>query len=525
MRAALVNPPDTFEPDNHGEHAPEPLGICYIAAYARQQGHEVDLYDLAEYPSARMWQSVAVPLTGYPVVGITSYTKTLPAALALARWIRRRNPGVRIVFGGPHATPCAEELLRENDVIDFVVKNDGELPFSALLEELSAPTSRLDLVPSLVWRNGVAGGTDFVSNPPPGNVVLDNLPFPYRTFIVEPERDVVRKLGGAPDPAICLVSSRGCPKRCTFCSIIVMNPRWRARSPANILAELTELRQTRQFSHVAFMDANFFVDFRRAAEFSDALHAWDPAMTWSGTATVDHVSRHPDEIARIGKNCAYLELGLESGSDSVLQRFGKRTTVAHNLRAIEVLRSSRIELDVDFIMYDPWTTLDELEENRRFLSDADLLGYWPADLLFNPLKLYPGTTAQRRAIDFFGLQDRRRTELLAPFVHEPVDYVYRMMSAYREAVHLQVEELAPLLDAEARSRLAHRDDAASVRELLSAVVRLRHSAYVAFDEILSAAHSPASRRARPQVSDLAAVHASEAIAEQARELLKEVRVR
>jgi radical SAM superfamily enzyme YgiQ (UPF0313 family) len=517
MRAALVNPPDTFEPDNHREHAPEPLGICYIAAYAREHGHDVDLYDLAEYPSARMWQAVAAPLAGYPVVGLTSYTKTFPAALALARWIRRRNPRARIVLGGPHATPCAEEILTEHDEIDYIVKNDGELPFTALLDELAGPASRLDRVPSLVWRSD---GT-IVSNPlPTGNVVLDDYPFPRRTFAVGPVRDMTKKLGGGQDPAVCLVSSRGCPKRCTFCSIIVMNPRWRARSTGNMLTELAELRAERDFTHITFMDANFFVDYRRAVEFSDALYAWDRSVTWSGTATVDHVSRHPEQIAAIAKNCAYLEVGLESGCQSVLDRFGKRTTVEHNLRAIEILRATGIGLDVDFIMYDPWTSLDELHENRRFLDTADLLGYWPADLLFNPLKLYPGTAAQRRAIEFFRLEDRRQTELLAPFVHEPVEYVYRTMSGFRDLVYDRVAELPQLLDGAVRARRTAPGDpvsAVTAQRMQSAMIRLRHSSYLAFDEVLAAAAMP--RHTRPGPGDLAATRATLPLARAARELL------
>jgi radical SAM superfamily enzyme YgiQ (UPF0313 family) len=504
MRAALVNPPDTLEPDNHEEHAPEPLGLCYVAAWARQQGHDVDLYDLAERPTATFSPVERARFASYPVVGITSYTKTFESALEVAAFVKELNREAVVVLGGPHATPCAGEILRRHPEIDLIVKNDGELPFAALLGEIGGGCPCLEGVPNLVWRDPCSGA--IVENPvevtlPP----LDELPFPARDFLIEPVRDTQWSRGRARAQSVCVVSSRGCPKRCTFCSIIVMNPRWRARSVANIMAELRLLRETRPFEHVTFVDANFFVYSRRAAEFSDALYAWDPTVTWSGTATADHVARHPREIAGISKNCASLEIGLESGSNSVLSRYGKKTTVEQNLDAIRILRRHGIEIEVDFIMYDPWTTLDELRESRRFLDEADLVGYWPADLLFNPLKLYPGTAAQQQAVAAFGLADRRHTELLAPFADRRTEYVYRAMTAYRRRYQLAIEEVAPALEADLKQQLVARPVGAARRAQAGfrTVIGLRHAAYAVFDEVLDAARNPAS--APPRALDIPAV--------------------
>src|SRR4051794_1224369 len=215
-----------MHPDAGEEHAPQPLGICYIAAYARSRGYDVDLYDLADRHPLGRDSHLVDELAGYDVIGVTSYTKTFAAALALVEKIRERNATVHVVLGGSHATPCAEELVTQCPAIDFVVRNDGEVPFVALLDELSGPDGVGDLrrVPNLTYL-GPAG---VVSNPPPGEVpALDGLPFPARDFVVEPSRTYYETRGRArPGLTFFLSSTRGCPKRCTFCSIIVMNPKW-----------------------------------------------------------------------------------------------------------------------------------------------------------------------------------------------------------------------------------------------------------------------------------------------------------
>jgi radical SAM superfamily enzyme YgiQ (UPF0313 family) len=475
---ALVNPPDPVRGADPAEQGPPPLGLCSIAAYLRAAGVRCDLFDLCAV--GRLDELVPTGLLDHDVVGITAYTKTIGSAIDVARWVKARRPGATIVLGGPHATPCATELLVAEPAVDFVVRNDGEEPMRVLVEELSSDAPDLASVPSLTWRAHGSSALGVRNNPvltPP--LALDDLPAPARDFVVEPERDTTEwRRPAGPAPTAFVSTSRGCPKRCTFCSIIVMNPRWRFRSVDNVMAELRDLDRTAPFGHVGILDANFFVHARRVLAFDGALERWRPDVTWSATATADKIRANPDVVAAIAGRCAFLEIGIESGSDSVLERMGKRTTVADNRAAIEVLRRNGIRLDLDFIMFDPWTTVAELAENLEFLRDTELLGYLPADPIFNAVRIYPGTEVHDRCVAEFGLRATHDMDVRPPFVRPEVAVIHRAMSIWRSTYLREVQDLVP--------RLANGDGTAgsTTQRGRSASVRLRHLPYRLAEELV-----------------------------------------
>jgi radical SAM superfamily enzyme YgiQ (UPF0313 family) len=479
VSVALVNPPDPVRGADPAEQGPPPLGLCSIAAYLRAAGVRCDLFDLCAVD--RLDDVATTGLLDHDVVGITAYTKTIRSAIEVARWVKARRPGTTVVLGGPHATPCATELLAAEPAVDVVVRNDGEAPMLALAEELASGAPDLASVPSLTWR---AHGTSVLgvrSNPglsPP--LALDDLPAPARDFVVEPVRDTTEwRRAAGPAPSAFVSTSRGCPKRCTFCSIIVMNPRWRFRSVDHVMDELRALDRAAPFGHVGILDANFFVHAGRVRAFDAALAAWRPDVTWSSTATADKVRANPDVITAIAPRCTFLEVGIESGSESVLARMGKRTTVADNMAAIELLRANGIRLDLDFIMFDPWTTTAELAENLEFLRATELLGYLPADPVFNAVRIYPGTEVHERCVREFGLRPRHDMDVRPPFVHPEVATVHGTMARWRSRYLKEIQALAPRLAAAGTTRPA---DAQHGRSLS---VRLRHLPYRLVEELLA----------------------------------------
>ena len=151
---ALVNPPDPRNGDYLNDTGPPPLGLGYIASSVRAAGFPVDLFDFgAELdPSPALLERLG--FFDYPVYGFTAYTKTFPAALHLLSRLRERNPRAVVVFGGPHASPCAEDLLREYADIDLVVRNEGERPMTDLAKNLTRGQPSLGEIPSLTFREG-----------------------------------------------------------------------------------------------------------------------------------------------------------------------------------------------------------------------------------------------------------------------------------------------------------------------------------------------------------------------------------
>lgn len=421
-RIALVNPPDPTSAD--GSRLTVPLGLGYLASEARARGHHVDVHDLSvDVDPSPADLAAAGLLGGYDVVGLTTYTETFLATIAIVDAVLAASPRTRIVLGGYHASIMWREVLRDFPQVDAVVRNEGELPFGALVDAWADGVDR-PAVP------GVAFGADDAGVDPDALLDQDALRHPVVDVLASsPYLRFTQPRTGRSVRTVAAVSSRGCPKRCSFCSIVVMSPRWRARSVASLMAELRERYEDEPFGHVVFQDANLFVRSRRTVELAEAIHALDPSITWSGTATADHVVRHADVLPRLAAlGCAFLEIGIEAGNDGSLQRFNKWTTVDMNERALALLAAQRIAVGLDFIMFEPEMTLAELEANWRFLQRTDLVGTFPADCVYADLRLYPGTPARDRYEARHGVQ-------LPPHRLVPIAYDDSAVAGVRRVVH------------------------------------------------------------------------------------------
>ena len=199
--------------------------------------------------------------------------------------------------------------------------------------------------------------------------------------------------------ATALVTSRSCPFNCSFCAIILIGRKWRRASPAKVVADLAALETSahERYEHVYFMDANFFVSAQRAVEIAEALQRFRPGMTFSFSTRVNQLLRGSQllpELRRLGLRA--VELGIESGSDAALQRFGKDTRAEQNAEAVARLRELGIHLILDFIMFDAEASLSDLTANLAFIEDNALDSYVPWDHLFSYMTPYLGTQIRSR---------------------------------------------------------------------------------------------------------------------------------
>ena len=274
-----------------------------------------------------------------------------------------------------------------------------------------------------------------------------------------------------------------------------MSPRYRLRSVGSLMEEIRGLYRERPFGHISFLDANFFVHPARTLQFAEALFAWNPEITWSGTGTADAICRHAEVLRKVGAlNCIFLEVGIESGNAAALSRFNKWTTVDQNLTAIRLLQEANIDLELDFIMFDPDTTVPDLRANYDFLKKAELLGYGQPDGLYNAMRLYPGTPARERYIELFGLERHHLMKSTPPFVDPVVGAAYRLVKEYLERFQKPVNRILRRLDAryralEAETRGGSRRAAREAQSTAAMMIRLSHEPYSRFDCLLRLAES------------------------------------
>jgi anaerobic magnesium-protoporphyrin IX monomethyl ester cyclase len=242
MKILLMTPITEFvdQPPNIPD-----LGLGYIASSLIDNGHNVFIKDWSMNPSAndfKSWLTAKMP----EVIGVRVFTKDVAAAKRTIAIIREINPETIVVIGGPHPSAVDPvELMEDFTECDFAIRGEAEKSFPLLLNEIFAgevnrgkgflETKELKTIPGLVWRN-----TDKIDCNPISFVHdLDRFNFPpweiinlndYSTNMFGSE------IEGATAP---IITTRGCPGKCTFCSAFNVNGRKiRSRSPENVIKEM-----------------------------------------------------------------------------------------------------------------------------------------------------------------------------------------------------------------------------------------------------------------------------------------------
>jgi radical SAM superfamily enzyme YgiQ (UPF0313 family) len=374
-RVFLVNPP-----------SPEPvktplLSFCHLAASLRAAGHEVALADgSAPFgPDAGAIETRAIEFAA-DVVGIHIKTLHVQSAYALAARLATR---FALVAGGPHATVCPDEPFAHG--FAYVVRGEGEETLVELADALDGRES-LAAIGSLSWRDGARVRV----NPSRGFLRdLDALAPPMSALdLFDPAwYGAARAL-----PPAGLLSSRGCPAACTFCSNNVTGRQFRYRSAASVAAEVRFLHDHYQLSAFSFFDDSFAVGARRVRELCAGLRSCAP-VHWTCTAHPQHLDKATlAEMKSAG--CGGIDLGMESADPSMLRRIGKGVTVERVLEVLAWCRELALHTVVNLMFGWPDESDAELDATIAFMDRAAPL----ADA-FNArgvLVPYPGTEIYER---------------------------------------------------------------------------------------------------------------------------------
>jgi radical SAM superfamily enzyme YgiQ (UPF0313 family) len=386
MKVLLAKCPRAYT--SHFEENSESLALGYLAAALRRAGYqEVDILDasLTHLSLAEMVEAIAQ--VDYGLIGFTISDQTfLESTFECVERLRRRGISAHIVLGGYTPTFQYSETLEACAGIDSVVRFDGEYTLLELVKCLQEGRDWTK-VPGIAYRNN---GSIKVNPPPPLVRNLDELPFPSHDALPY----VLKNL---PETGVVSVSgSRGCYADCSFCSIrafydVQTGPPIRLRSVKNIVDEIEHLVNQYGLREIVMVDDVFVIPnklgMRRIEEFGEEFDRRNLHVMLSISERVCNVN---DEIfsslRRIGVR--QVLVGIEAGSDELLEYYNKETTIDQNRHAIEVLERLEIDPTVSFINFAPVTTLEQLRQNLAFLLSLRvnfLQG------LLNRFQIYAGT--------------------------------------------------------------------------------------------------------------------------------------
>ncbi|MGP3683522.1 B12-binding domain-containing radical SAM protein [Streptomyces sp. IBSNAI002] len=402
---AFVNPSVGFS----DRRKAKPIGLAYIMAYLEKHGYASSGFDFGDSEDDAVELAEIYGLDRFDVVGFSVYNESFRNAVAMADWIKSRHPGCLIVLGGPHATAVHEHILTRHPSVDVVVRREGE---EAMLELVRALDDReaLTRVKGTTWRSPADSAP--AVNPDRAFVPdLDQIPFPDAEFVSHsgyPDLTYYDEVQGRLKAALTICSSRSCPYNCSFCGVLTIGRKYRSREAGRVAAELLHFRERHgiHYEHVYFSDANFFVSPSRALEVAEALYEADPLISFSFGTRVNQILKAAAVLPRLKeRGLRFIELGIESASEPVLERLAKHVAPDVNVAAVRLLRRLGIEISLDFIMLDPATTLTDIRANMEFLRESGFYDYLPHDHLYTALVLYEGTPirgfyAERHGVEF-----------------------------------------------------------------------------------------------------------------------------
>ncbi len=387
LNMLLIRYVDALERELH-----VPLGPLYLCAALEQAGLGVDFrdYQLAETDEPFMPEALAdFCADPAPVIGLSCMANLLPFTILAAKELKQRYPDRTVVLGGVGPHSVEERLIERFEWIDVVAHGEGERSTVELARALR-DGSPLREVPGIVYRD--AGGRPVRNETPPRIEDLTAMGWPALDKL-----DYSRYAGHN------LITSRGCPYLCSFCSVA---PIWghapHFRDPEDIVAEMAMLHREHGVDLFLFQDEFFVSSRERVHAFCDALEAAKLVgeVKWKAFARInlanDDVMQH---MADTG--CVEIRFGIESGSNRVLERIEKGFTIE---QAIDVVSRAVLvfpRVDTFFVWGFPFETMEDFNQTVFQMIAFRLVG---ARILPSLLSLLPQTRIFKEHVAEHGIE-------------------------------------------------------------------------------------------------------------------------
>ncbi len=345
-----------------------PLGIGYLTSYLRQElGDDVEVaaLDTGIATPAEIEQFLGRP---FDILGFSVSSRTYRESIMLLHRYKHLHPFARIIYGGPHVSMMKEETLLREPAIDMGVYGEGEVTFLELVKALHGAQGDvsdevLASIDGLIWRRGEE--REVVVNEEREQVAnLDDLPFP--AFDLFP---VTRYPSQYP-----MATSRGCPFRCTFCTVVTLwgNRAFRVHSAKYIVDEIEHRVAHYGNRPVVIHDDAFNTRLDRLVEICEEIIKRNLRIPFGVRGfRIDILDEErADLLKRAG--CVSIAIGVESANNDMLADMLKGTTIEVMDKGITMLRKRGIAVRGQFMIGNPGETLDTVRESIEFALKSDL---------------------------------------------------------------------------------------------------------------------------------------------------------
>lgn len=364
MRIAFVYPALQFDKEHHFEALP--IGLLHLTSVIEKEyGTCVDIFDSRHRSSLPDLSTV----NEYDVIGFTAMSMQINHALRMAQKLKKAGYRGKLVFGGPHASVATDHL--KQPFIDAIFIGEAEDTFLQYLHYIEGKAHQLQRV----WiRNGNGEwsgyyGDNFIKN-------LDTLPFPAR----EKYGELIKSLG-----MINLTTTRGCPFQCNYCQPtkqILFGKSVRRRSVDNIMAEIEDAVDRFNINRFSIDDDTFTFNKKVVLDFCERVKALGFKWTCQSRSDIDRETLEK----MLSAGCDMIYVGVESGSQRVLNLMNKKNTVEKNAEFIRICNEIGIKTWCNMMVGYPGETREDMERSLEFVKKTK-----PSRVCVSQVTPFPGT--------------------------------------------------------------------------------------------------------------------------------------
>jgi magnesium-protoporphyrin IX monomethyl ester (oxidative) cyclase len=393
MRVCLINPP-RIHPKCWGKPTVyQPWGIAYIAAILEKR-HKVNIIDAptegwknleqideTKYRVGLTNEQIAGRLKQWSpdIIGINiPFSGWSKGAFEVANTIKSIDKEITTFLDGLHPTARPIECLSDPNV-DFIIRGEGEYTISELVDALEQ--GNMDDLEKIKGIGFVQNSKPIITHPRPEIEDVDSLPLPARHLLPmdtyfeavkeNPIRGVIRKRWAI------MITSRGCPHECIFCSNhIVMGRKWRARNPEKVVEEIEHLINTYKIKQIDFYDDNMTLKKKRIIKICDLIKERDLDIEWYVPTGVRADTLDEELLTKMKESgCRGLRIAPESGVQRVVNQVIKKNLNLKDVeKAVVLTRKLGIKLGVFFILGLIGETKEDMKETIKFANKLRKLG-------------------------------------------------------------------------------------------------------------------------------------------------------
>jgi radical SAM superfamily enzyme YgiQ (UPF0313 family) len=372
-----------------------PMAFAYLGKIAKDAGFEVFVENLnAQYNTKTVEDVIRLIKKENPIVGISIFTNYSRDSYELIRKIR---PYCKIIIaGGPHVTIYPEEAIKQG--ADISVVGEAEGMFKSLLDAIVSG-KKLNNVKGIIYKEK----EKIKKNPLAKPIDLEKLPLPDKDIFRKEDymktKEEINNFGG-------ILSSRGCPGRCTYCFHSLFGRNFRYRSAESVFKEIKLLHEKYGITHINFIDDAFTINKKRLMDLCDMLIKARMPLEWVCATRIDFLDK--EIIFKMKEaGCVMVSLGIEGCIPETLIKMGKTTNPEWYIKQSEnVLKwcyEAKIRAGINILTGFPWDNAEDIKRIQRYVRKISR--YVTQDFCGGILQPMPATEIYEKYAKEYGFEN------------------------------------------------------------------------------------------------------------------------